>query len=106
MRIHFKQSGGLAGIDNDISINGNSLQPDEESELQRLIDNAKFFDLPSQPELPLRGADYFEYKITIETNDNKKHSIKTTDLSMPPNVGPLIVYLRQKALKKRSEITN
>jgi hypothetical protein len=47
MKIHFKQSGGLAGIDNDISINSNSLQPEEESELQRLIDNAKFFDLPS-----------------------------------------------------------
>ncbi|HEU4443867.1 MAG TPA: protealysin inhibitor emfourin [Nitrososphaeraceae archaeon] len=106
MKIHFKQSGGLAGIDNDISINSNLLQLDEQFELQRLIANAKFFDLPSQPELPLRGADYFEYKITIETNDNKKHSIKTTDLSMPPNIGPLIVFLRQKALKKTSEITN
>lgn len=58
MKIPFKQSGGLAGIDNDISINSNSLQPDEESELQRLINNAKLFDLPSQPELPLRGVDY------------------------------------------------
>ena len=100
MKIYFEQSGGLTGIDNNISIDSDSLQPKEASELQRLVDNARFFDLPSQPSVPSRGADYLEYKITIETNDNKKHSIKTTDLTMQSNVGPLIRYLRQKAVKK------
>jgi hypothetical protein len=100
MKIYFEQSGGLTGIDNNISIDSDSLVSEEASELQHLIDNAKFFDLPSQPAAPLRGADYLEYKITIETNDNKKYSLNTTDLTMPPNVGPLIGYLRQKAIKK------
>jgi hypothetical protein len=101
MKIYFEQSGGLAGIDNNILINSNSLNPEEAVELQRLVDNANFFDLPSEPSsVPLRGADYLEYKITIETSDNKKHSIEVTDLTMPPNIGPLIRYLRQKALKK------
>ena len=100
MKIYFEQSGGLAGIDNSISINSDSLDPQEASELQHLVDNANFFGLPSEPAAPLRGADYLEYKITIETNDNKKHSIKTTDLTMPPNVGPLIGYLRRKAVKE------
>jgi len=100
LKIYFEESGGLAGIDNNISINGDLLHPEEASELQSLVDNANFFDLPSEPAPPLRGADYLEYKITIETNDNKKHSIKTTDLTMPPNVGPLIRYLRRKAVKE------
>jgi hypothetical protein len=100
MKIYFEESGGLAGIDNSISINSDSLDPQEASELQRLVDNANFFDLPSEPAAPLRGADYLEYKITIETNDNKKHSIRITDLTIPPNTGPLIRYLRRKAVKE------
>jgi hypothetical protein len=86
MKIYFEQSGGLTGIDNNISINSASLKPEEESELQHLVYNAKFFDLPSQSATPSHGADYLEYKIMIETNDNRKHSINTTDLTIPPNV--------------------
>jgi hypothetical protein len=100
MKIYFKQSGGLTGIDNDLSINSDSLDPQEASELQLLVDNSHFFDLHSNPAAPSRGADYLEYKITIETNDGKKHSIETTDLTMPANVAPLIRYLRRKALRK------
>ena len=100
MKVYFKQSGGLARIDKNVSIDSDSLQQEEASELQRLINDANFFQLTSQPRAPSRGADYLEYKITIEANNNKKHSIETTDLTMPPNVGPLISYLRQKAIKE------
>ncbi len=100
MKIYFKQTGGLTGIDNSISISSDSLDPQEASELQHLVDDANFFNLPSDSAAPLRGADYLEYKITIETNDNKKHSIKTTDLTVSPNVAPLIRYLRRKAVKE------
>jgi hypothetical protein len=99
MKIYFEQSGGLTGIDSNVSIDSDLLQPEEKSELQHLIDNTKFFDLPSQPSAPSSGADYLEYKITIETNDNMKCSFNTTDLTMPSTVGPLIRYLRQKAIK-------
>ena len=69
MKIYFEQSGGFTGIENNnILINSNSLDTEEASELQRLVDNANFFDLPSDPAAPLHGADYLEYKITIETN--------------------------------------
>jgi hypothetical protein len=99
MKIYFEQSGGFAGIAINISIDSSSLDPQEASELQRLVDEANFFDLPSEPTAQLRGADYLEYKVAIETNDNKKHSIKTTDLAVPPNVAPLIRYLRRKAVR-------
>ena len=99
MKVYFEQSGGLAGVGSYASVDSDSLQPEEASELQRLIDDANFLELPSQPSAPSRGADYMEYKITIEINNNK-HFIKTTDLTMPPNVSPLIRYLRQKAVRK------
>lgn len=100
MKIYFKQSGRFTGIYSNISINSDSLKPQEASELQRLVDDSYFFDLHSNPAAPSQGAHYLEYKITIETNDNKKHSIETTDLTVPPNVAPLIRYLRRKALKE------
>jgi hypothetical protein len=99
MKVYFEQSGGLARIGTHASINSDSLQPEETSKLQCLIKDANFFELPSQLAAPSRGADYLEYKITIEANNNKKHSIKATDLTMPPNVRPLITYLKQKVVK-------
>jgi hypothetical protein len=105
MKIYFEQSGGLIGIENRICIDNNSLNPDEGLKLQHLIDDAKFFDLP-RDELaapPKHGADYFEYIITIETK-GRKHYIKTTDLTMPPNLGPLIRFLRQKAQRMDNKL--
>ena len=100
MKVYFEQSGGLVGMGAHASVDSDSLQAEEASKLQGLIKDANFFELPSQLPAPSHGADYLEYKITIEASDNKKHSIKTTDLTMPPNVRPLIRYLRQKAIKE------
>jgi hypothetical protein len=106
MKIYFKQSGGLLGIDDHILINSDSLHPEEAAKLERLIDDAQFFNLPSQSAPQEHGADYFEYKVTIEA-EKLKHSIKTTDITMPSNLGPLIRYLRQKAQKeKRNRATH
>lgn len=78
--------------------------PMKDSNWQRLIENARFFHLPSNlGATPIHGADYFEYRITVVTNDDKKHFVKTTDLTIPSNLGPLIRYLRQKALKVAGE---
>jgi hypothetical protein len=99
MKVYFEQSGGLVGMGAHASVDSDSLQAEEASKLQGLINDANFFDLPTQLPAPSHGADYLEYKITIEANNDKKHSIKTTELTMPPNVGPLIRYLKQKAVK-------
>lgn len=101
MKIYFEQSGGLLGTDNHILINTDSLHPEEASRLQQMIDDAKFFDLPSELDPPKHGADYFEYKVTIKA-DKLKHSIKTTDVTMPSTLGPLLRYLREKAQKGKA----
>jgi hypothetical protein len=100
MKIYFEQCGGILGIDKKILIDTDYLNANEAFKLQQLIDNAKFFELiTDSSEQPQRGADYFEYKITIKTREIEHH-IKTTDITMPPNIGPLIRYLRQKALSQ------
>jgi hypothetical protein len=106
MKIYFEQSGGIVGVNDNISIDTDYLNPDEAFKLQQLIDNAKFFELHAESsESPQHGADYFEYKITIEAKD-RKHDIKTTDITMPPNLGPLIRYLRQKVLIQKGTSIN
>jgi hypothetical protein len=103
MKIYFEQSGGILGINKNISINTDYLNPDEAFKLQQLVEDAKFFELPAESsESPQHGADYFEYKITIEAKD-RKYDVKTTDITMPSNLGPLIRYLRKMALKQKDE---
>lgn len=100
MKIYFEQSGGIAGINDSISIDSDLLQPEEQLELERLIGIANFFNIPTElGKDPLRGADFFSYKISVE-KDLKRHSIATTDLTMPPKLSPLLRYLKQKVLRR------
>jgi hypothetical protein len=104
MKIHFERSGGFAGNapPTTFTADSNSLSFDEKDRLRNIIDNAKFFDLPSETPLPRRGADYFKYKITIESDDPKKsHTIETNDMTMPSELRPLVNYLKDKTKSKR-----
>ncbi|HEU4444592.1 MAG TPA: protealysin inhibitor emfourin [Nitrososphaeraceae archaeon] len=101
MKIHFERSGGFAGIRTTFTVDSNSLSFDEKDRLRNIIDNSKFFDLPSETPLPRRGADYFKYKITIESADPiKSHTIETNDMTMPSELRPLVNYLKDKTKSK------
>jgi Emfourin len=103
MKIYFEQTGGLIGIDLHISLDSNCLPPEELQKLHSLVDNADFFALSSElAASPKYGADYFQYNITIEV-EGLKHSVKTTDITMPPNLAPLVRYLRQKVQVTKKE---
>jgi hypothetical protein len=62
-----------------------------------MIDSSKFFDLPSSTTQPNSGsADYFRYKITLESPSGNKHTVETTDITMPSELSPFIGYLRSR----------
>ena len=97
--IHFERTGGFGGIPINTTIDINSLPPDEAHKLQGMIDNAKeFFYQPLKlpPSAPDQGADYFKYKIMVETEE-KQNAIETNDITMPSELRPLINYLVKKA---------
>ena len=80
-----------------------TLPSDEVQRIQGMIDNAKvFFDQPSKllSMPPKRAADYFKYKITIETK-GKQDTIETNDITMPSELRPLINYLTENVRKKQ-----
>jgi hypothetical protein len=98
MKIHFERSGGFAGIPFTTVVESDSLSLEEKNRLKSILDNAKFFDLPSVTSTPKRGADYFKYKITVESDDlNKSHTVETNDFTMPPELMPLVNFLQSKA---------
>ncbi len=96
MKISFETSGGLAGIHESIVLETTSMSEDDIKQVGDLVKNSNFFDFPSQSTPPRAGsADYINYKITVKT-DEKEHTVRTNDVSMPSQLQPLIDFLCQK----------
>ena len=99
MKIQYEERGGIAGISKVAAIDTNhSSFSGESQEIHSMVNDSKFFALPSKTVQPHKGAaDYITYIITIETDDGQKHTIETTDSSKPPELNSLIGYLKKKA---------
>jgi hypothetical protein len=104
MKIYFERSGGFAGNIKrpPVEVDTHSLPPDEANEIQGMIDNAKeFFDLKKSSPPPKRAADFYKYKITIQTEEGKQNTIETNDITKPSELVPLINYLTEKSKKRQ-----
>ena len=98
MKVYFESSGGFMGTRTSVIVDTDSIPPDEAGQLRDLVNNSNFFDLPSKSPPPPKGAaDYFLYKITIQIGEKKSHTIQTNDITMPPELVPLIDFLQGKA---------
>jgi Emfourin len=99
LKIHFEQTGGIAGIPLVAEIDTNHPSfSGEAHEIQSMVNDSKFFSLPSKIDTKDKGArDHFTYKITLESDDGQKHTVETTDVSKPLELGSFIGYLRKKA---------
>lgn len=101
MKIYFEQKGGIAGISRSTNIDTNLLPSSEVQQIHSMVEGSKFFNLPPKSSSPdRRAADYFVYTITLETDDGRKHTVETTDLTKGPELGPLITYLRRKTAEQ------
>jgi hypothetical protein len=92
MLIQFERTGGFAGMRKAVTLNTESLPQEEGRKLKEMIDVAGFFDLPAKFPLPKKGADFFQYSITVES-EGKKHTIEVSDPAVPATLRPLIQYL-------------
>jgi hypothetical protein len=100
LKINFERSGGFAGILATVSVDTSSLPSQQSAKLQNMVEDANFFSLSSAPPPAKRGpADYFNYKITVEAEDGRKHTVECTDIAMQPSIKPLIDFLGKQAKK-------
>ncbi len=97
MKIHFERSGGFAGMTMNVDIDAHALSDTEREALMTHLSNAEFFALPSAIDDPsTTGADRYNYRITIESND-RTHTVECTDGSAPASLTPLLDWLNDSA---------
>jgi hypothetical protein len=79
-----------------VTIDTDDLPAEETNELERLIEAARFFELPETSAPPRGAADYLRYTISVMSPEHS-HTVHLTDPIEDPEVQALVEYLEAKA---------
>jgi hypothetical protein len=97
MKIYFERSGGFAGVLSSTTVDTQKLSSKEASEIKNLVEKVQFFELPPRlsqlSKTTKDAADYFVYKITIQNNNQDKHTVECNDVNLKPALKQLIAFL-------------
>lgn len=106
MRIQLKKEGGFAflpGLSRPVTIDSQDLSPEDAKELETLVNQANFFQLPEVADQPPSGAaDFFRYTLTVE-DGGQTHTVVFTQFNNDPNLQALRHFLENKALPKSNK---
>jgi hypothetical protein len=98
-KISFERTGGFMGRKVSVSLDLDDLPDEQAALLDDLLDEADFFELPSDltnPAMP----DAFTYNITVSGDDNT-HSVRCSDTTVPDDLRPLLDELSRQARMQR-----
>ena len=98
MRVEFKTDGGFAylpGLNQPFTIDTGELSAQEAGELERLMEAARFFNLPETPEPRCGAADVRRYTISVSSPE-RGHTVHLEEPIEDANVQALVDYLRAK----------
>lgn len=98
MRVDFFRTGGDSDMRLTTSLDTTRQFPDEAVKVHKLLDDAGFFDLPSQIGSP--NDEGFQYQITVDSAEHT-HTVKVSDAACPTELRPLIDYLSNQATETR-----
>ncbi len=98
--ISFKRTGGFMGREVDTDLNLNEMPEDEAQEIQRLILDSNFFNIPQNLIEPSQHDEY-EYTVTVDAG-NSHHTVHTSDTSAPESMRPLLEKLSSLAKQGNS----
>jgi hypothetical protein len=96
VRIRFVRSGGVAGAALRCDLETEGLPPGEGRQLEALVDQCRFFELPSALQADGTGPDRFQYDISIERGTACR-AVRVSDASMPASLRPLVAWLTAAA---------
>ena len=100
MRIRFERTGGFAGFSLRATLDSESLTPEQIEELERLLDQSRFFELPVELEAREPAADRFQYLLTVE-HGGRAHTVRAADAAAPDSLRPLLDWLSAAARARR-----
>lgn len=89
--ITFGRSGGIIGNELHYTFELESLSEEETQRIQKLIEDANFFNIPANLE-GSSSPDEFRYEITVN-DGTENHTVYTTDTAMPQSLIPLVKEL-------------
>jgi hypothetical protein len=98
MRIRFERTGGFGNVPLRAEIDSAQLPLDRARELERLVETARPFDQPPQPQSSAPVSDDFQYEITIEEG-GRTHTIRTSDAAASDDLKLLFDFLGEEALR-------
>jgi hypothetical protein len=96
VRVHLVRSGGFAGITVQARVDSATLPVEEAKELTALLDRLDLADLAERATQPTRGADRFQYDLTIQRGESQTH-VSLPENAVPPDLRPLLTWLLRHA---------
>jgi hypothetical protein len=100
-KISYKRTGGFMGRDVETDIDLNQMPNDEAQELQNLLLETNFFNIPQNLIEPSKNDEY-EYTVTVDAG-NSHHTVHTSDSSAPESLRPLLEKLSSLAKQGNSQ---
>jgi len=101
MRVTVERSGGIAGIRKSSSVSTDQLAPEAAQRLSDLVKSAGFHELAPVIRSAQPGADRFQYKITVES-ENGSHTVLVDEGAMPPSLQLLLNWIKDSARTRAS----
>jgi len=99
MRVLFERSGGFSGRKIQGSLDSSMLPSSEARRLSRLIEQARFFELPPILESTEPGADRFNYRVTVESEQGR-HTVEASEAAVPGPMRPLLDFLTRTVVSR------
>ena len=94
MKVRFRQTGGFGGLVLGCDLDTSTLPPAEAQELTRLVKQANLKNI--QTGGSQKARDLQNYEITVE-GDSMTARATFDDMSVDPDVEPLLEFLRERA---------
>jgi hypothetical protein len=101
MRIEFERSGGFMGLRQTVQLDTDEMDPNEASEIRKMIESAGFFDLPEELSGSDRSVDQYHYRVTVEFSQEYRHTVVVGDSDAPEDLQPLLQRLNLLARTRR-----
>ncbi len=106
MRITFEMEGGFAcfpGLNRPLIIDTQQMEAAQALQIESMIKNARFFELPPHVGSPASGAaDYQTYIVTVEEGQ-RSHVVRACDPIGNTALQELVEHLRARSMKSVKE---
>ena len=100
MKIHFVRSGGFAGLRLEVDLDTATMGREQAFEIERLVSEAGFFELPSRQDAAGAGVDRFRYRVQVDSESLGAHAITTDEQAASERLQPLLSRLSAIALQR------